>query len=122
MRVITKTEYVPTEEDRENDPNYTPLLTMEEQTEPVTLELNEPVEANGEMINELTINPPRAKSVLKSRSRNKKGEEESIRTDEFFARACNVPVETIGNLLIKDLNRLGDIIRAFTEQTPKVQD
>ena len=32
MRVITKTEYVPTEEDRENDPNYTPLLTMEEQT------------------------------------------------------------------------------------------
>ena len=122
MRVIAKTEYIPTEEDRE-DEDYEPLLSIEEQSEPVTLELTTPVESSGEMINELTVNPPRAKNVLKSRSRrNSKGDEETTRTDEFFAKACNVPIETIGNLLVKDLNRLGNLIMAFTEQTPKARE
>ena len=121
MRVISKTEYIPTEEDRD-DEDYEPLLSIEEQSEPVTLELTIPVESSGEMINELTVNPPRAKNVLKSKSRskNKKDGEETTRTDEFFAKACNVPIETIENLLLKDLNRLGNLIMAFTEQTPKV--
>lgn len=122
MRVIEKTEYIPTEEDRDND-DYKPLLTIEEQAEPVVFELTTPVESSGEMINELTVNPPVTKNVLKPRSRiHSKNNEESTRTDEMLAKACNVSVETIGNILVKDLNRLGNLIMAFTEQTPKVRD
>ena len=121
MRVISKTEYIPTEEDREED-DYEPLLTIEEQSEPVIFELTSPVESSGEMINELTVNPPRVKNVLRGGRKSKKQDDNDPKTEEFFAKACNVPVATIEELLLKDLNRLGDLIRAFTEQTPKVQD
>ena len=123
MRTILKTEYIPTEEDREND-DYEPLLTLEEQSEPVVFELTAPVDHSGEKINELTVNPPKVKNALSrnNRGKNNQSSNDDPQTQQFFAKICNVPVATIEELLLKDLNRLGNLVMAFTEQTPKVQD
>ena len=118
MKIIKKDEYIPTQEDRD-DEDYEPLLTLEEQTEPVTLELTTPIEIDGVETSEITINAPTTKSLLKaqeskSSSRNKKVSDAS-RTKSFFAECCGCAPDVIEQLHVRDFNRLAAVVWGFTE-------
>ena len=110
MKRITSEEYIPTREDRKED-DYQPLFTGDEYGQPALLELTTSVEIAGVPTKEITINAPTVdQQMALTDSKGPVGR----RTKKLIAECCNVPVEIIGNLHARDLNRISDIISNFT--------
>ena len=95
--------------DRDQAP---PLLSLEEQADPVILEVSFPIEVDGAQLEEITITPPTGDDILDAQARESDSKESQKKS---LARATGLSPDTVGKLHARDFTRLADIFWAFTE-------
>ena len=89
-----------------------PILTLEDQMGPVTLELSRPIEVDGVSTTEIEIIAPTVDDILDAQSGDGTTKEARIRN---LVRATGIPPEPLKSLHGRDFTRLLDIYWAFTE-------
>ena len=107
MKILKRTQRIPPR----TDP--TPLLTIEEQLEPVKIELIQEVEADGQPINEIVLRVPQNRDMLDAQLTPERTPDT---TYKILAKACDgVPPETIEALHPRDLDYLTRHYWAYQE-------
>ena len=108
MKVFTADELL--ERDDDDD---TPLLTPDEQTQPVTLHLTQAITTSeGAELDELIIQPPTTKDMLRFQRMKI---DETKRSLLWFSAMTGQAPETIEELHLRDFRRLSAIVWAFSD-------
>lgn len=109
-RTIKKHEMFPSQREVQRG-NAESILSLEDQREPVILELSHPAKLDGMDVTEITVKCPSVGQILESQGQEERTKDSEIRA---LVRVTEWPPEALEALHVRDFLRLQALYWAFT--------